>query len=135
MSTTQTTHTTPSHSQPHASDEHCIFCKIVAGSIPSKKVYEDQDLLAFHDINPWAPIHFLIIPKTHIASMAQLTPAHEALMGKIMVKAGELALSEGAGPYPEGGFRTVVNTGRHGGQEVHHLHVHVLAGERPWQKI
>ncbi len=134
MSTSPTTRAqTPTQSHEH--DEHCIFCKIVAGTIPSRKVYEDDDLLAFHDINPWAPIHFLIIPKAHIASMAQLTPSNEALMGKIMVKAGELALQEGAVPYPEGGFRTVVNTGRHGGQEVHHLHVHVLAGERPWQKI
>jgi len=128
-----TPHTPENHA--HASDPNCIFCKIVQGQIPSKKVYEDEDLLAFHDINPWAPIHVLIIPKTHIPSMAQLSQLHEAVMGKIMVKAGELALQEGAVPYPEGGFRVVVNTGRHGGQEVHHLHVHVLAGERPWQKI
>jgi histidine triad (HIT) family protein len=128
------THHTPERSA-HLSEPHCIFCKIVQGQIPSKKVYEDDELLAFHDINPWAPIHFLIIPKTHIASMAQLTPVHEGVMGRIMVKAGELALKAGALPYPEGGFRVVVNTGRHGGQEVHHVHVHVLAGERPWQKI
>lgn len=116
-------------------DANCIFCKIVAGQIPSRAVYEDEDILAFHDIKPWAPIHFLMIPKAHIPSMAQLGPEHEAIMGKIMVKAGELALKEGAEPYPQGGFRVVVNTGQHGGQEVHHLHVHVLAGERPWQKI
>jgi histidine triad (HIT) family protein len=116
-------------------DPNCLFCKIIAGKIPSKKVFEDEHVYAFHDIAPWAPIHFLIIPKTHIASMAQLRPAHEAMMGKLMVKASELALQEGALPYPEGGFRVVVNTGRHGGQEVHHVHVHVLAGERPWQKI
>jgi len=128
------THHTP-ESSAHLSEPNCIFCKIVQGQIPSQKVFEDEDLLAFHDINPWAPIHFLIIPKTHIASMAQLNPSHEALMGRIMVKAGELALQVGALPYPEGGFRVVVNTGRHGGQEVHHVHVHVLAGERPWQKI
>jgi len=124
------------HSKRHEGhDENCIFCKIVAGQIPSRKVHEDEDILAFHDIKPWAPIHFLMIPKAHIPSMAQLSPAHEAIMGKIMIKAGELALKEGALPYPQGGFRVVVNTGQHGGQEVHHLHVHVLAGERPWQNI
>lgn len=114
--------------------ENCIFCKIVAGDIPSKKVYEDEDVLAFHDINPWAPIHFLIIPKAHIASMAQLDGSHAALMGKIMTLAPKLALEQGCEPYPEGGFRVMVNTGRHGGQEVHHLHIHVMGGPRPWSK-
>jgi len=114
--------------------ENCIFCKIVAGDIPSKKVYEDEDVLAFHDINPWAPIHFLIIPKAHIASMAQLDDSHADLMGKIMTLAPKLALEQGCEPYPAGGFRVMVNTGRHGGQEVHHLHVHVMGGPRPWSK-
>jgi len=110
----------------------CIFCKIVAGVIPSRKVYEDEDLYAFHDIHPWAPVHFLLIPKLHILSMAHLTSAHEALLGKMMVMAPKLALQEGCGPYPEGGYRLVTNTGAEGGQEVHHLHFHVMGGPRPW---
>lgn len=115
-------------------DPNCIFCKIVAGQIPCRKVYEDDELLAFHDINPWAPVHFLIVPKAHIPSMAQLTPEHERLMGRLMVLAPRLALEQGCLPYPQGGFRIVCNTGEHGGQEVHHLHVHVIGGPRPWRK-
>ncbi|MEZ7815306.1 MAG: histidine triad nucleotide-binding protein, partial [Burkholderiaceae bacterium] len=104
-------------------DENCLFCNIAAGKIPSKKVYEDQDIFVFHDIAPWAPIHFLIVPKAHISSMAQLTSSDAALMGKIMTLAPKLALEQGCEPYPEGGFRMVVNTGDHGMQEVQHLHV------------
>ena len=119
---------TPSH------DPNCIFCKIVAGQIPSKKVYEDDELLAFHDIHPWAPVHFLMIPKAHIPSMAQVGPEHEALLGRIMMLAPRLALEQGCNPYPAGGFRIVVNTGAEGGQEVQHLHIHVMGGPRPWLK-
>ena len=120
--------TTPTH------DPNCLFCKIVAGQIPSKKVYEDDELLAFHDIHPWAPVHFLMIPKAHIPSMAQVGPEHEALLGRIMVLAPRLALEQGCNPYPAGGFRIVVNTGAEGGQEVQHLHIHVMGGPRPWLK-
>ena len=116
----------------HAPD--CIFCKIAAGQIPARKVYEDDDIFAFHDIAPWAPVHFLMIPKRHIASMAQLCADDAALMGKIMTLAPKLALEQGCEPYPNGGFRVVVNTGAHGGQEVPHLHVHVMGGPRPWSK-
>lgn len=112
--------------------DSCIFCKIVAGHIPSKKVYEDEDLYAFDDINPWAPVHFLIVPKRHIISLAHLEPSDTALMGHIMQLAPKLALQKGCKPYPEGGFRIVSNTGAEGGQEVHHLHVHVMGGPRPW---
>jgi Diadenosine tetraphosphate (Ap4A) hydrolase and other HIT family hydrolases len=115
-------------------DLNCIFCKIVAGEIPSKKVYEDDELLVFHDINPWAPVHFLIIPKEHIPSMAQVKPEHAALLGKMMTLAPPLALENGCKPFPEGGFRIVVNTGDVSGQEVHHLHIHVIGGPRPWAK-
>ena len=114
------------------SEKDCIFCKIIAGQIPSKKVYEDEDLFVFHDIHPWAPVHFLMVPKTHIASMAQLTPEHERLMGRMMVLAPKLALEQGCNPYPDGGFRMVCNTGTEGGQEVRHLHVHIMGGPRPW---
>ena len=115
-------------------DEHCIFCKIGAGIVPSRKVYEDDELFVFHDINPWAPVHFLMIPKAHIASMAQAGPEHAALLGRMMVLAPQLATQMGCGPYPEGGFRIVANTGAEGGQEVHHLHLHVMGGKRPWLK-
>ena len=107
----------------HAPD-NCIFCKIAAGQIPSRKVYEDDEIYAFHDINPWAPVHFLIIPRAHIPSMAQVGPEHQALLGRMMTLAPRLAL--------EGGFRILTNTGAEGGQEVHHLHWHVMGGPRPW---
>jgi histidine triad (HIT) family protein len=117
---------------PH--DPNCIFCKIVAGSIPCKKVFEDEQALAFHDINPWAPVHFLIIPKLHLPSLAQLGPEHAALLGHMMGLAPKLALEQGCRPYPEGGYRIICNTGAVGGQEVHHLHLHVVGGPRPWFK-
>src|SRR5262245_43283447 len=115
-------------------DPNCLFCKIVEGKIPSKKVYEDDDILVFNDIHPWAPVHFLMVPKEHIASMAQVEERHAGLLGKMMVLAPKLALQEGCRPYPEGGHRVVVNTGAEGGQEVHHLHIHVMGGPRPWLK-
>lgn len=117
-----------------AHDPNCIFCKIVAGDIPSKKVYEDDDVYVFHDIEPWAPVHFLMVPKVHIPSMAHIEESHAPLMGKMMVLAPKLAAEQGCEPYPDGGFRIVCNTGQHGGQEVHHLHVHVIGGPRPWKK-
>ena len=115
-------------------DPNCIFCKIAEGKIPSKKVYEDEDVFAFHDINPWAPIHFLLIPKQHITSMAHVDESHAALLGKMMALVPRLAKQEGCRPYPEGGFRLVTNTGADGGQEVPHLHFHVIGGPRPWLK-
>lgn len=116
------------------SDPNCIFCKIIEGKIPSRKVYEDDQVYAFHDINPWAPVHFLLIPKLHIPSMAQVSIEHAGLMGHMMVLAPRLAAQEGCRPYPEGGFRIQCNTGGDGGQEVHHLHLHVIGGPRPWLK-
>jgi histidine triad (HIT) family protein len=113
-------------------DPDCLFCKIIAGKIPSRKVYEDDDIFVFHDIHPWAPVHFLMVPKKHIASMAQVDATHTDLLGRMMVLAPRLALQEGCKPYPEGGFRIVVNTGDEGGQEVHHMHWHVMGGPRPW---
>lgn len=113
-------------------DPNCLFCKITQGQIPSRKVYEDDQVFAFHDIRPSAPIHFLIVPKLHLPSMAQATEEHAALIGRMMVLAPKLALQEGCNPYPAGGFRIVVNTGTEGGQEVHHLHLHVMGGPRPW---
>lgn len=102
----------------------CIFCKIIAGEIPSGKVYEDDDVFAFHDINPFARVHFMIIPKLHIASLADAQQEHQALLGKILLLAPRLAKEQGL----EGGFKTLINTGRGGGQEVFHMHVHVFGG-------
>lgn len=102
----------------------CIFCRIVSGEIPAKKIYEDDLVLAFHDINPVAPVHFLVIPKAHVPSMAELTAGHEAVMGRVMTVAARLAREQGA----TDGFRTIINTGRVGRQEVYHLHVHVIGG-------
>ncbi len=115
-------------------DPDCIFCKIIEGKIPSKKLYEDEDILAFHDINPWAPVHFLVIPKEHVRSMAQLQERHAGLMGRMMTLIPRLALEAGCNPTPEGGFRIVCNNGDEGGQEVQHLHIHVMGGSRPWKK-
>lgn len=115
-----------------SSDPNCLFCKIVAGTIPARKVYENEELIAFHDIRPAAPVHFMVVPKQHIPSMAQVTDEHAALLGRIMVLAPKLAMEQGCNPYPDGGFRLMVNTGTEGGQEVHHLHVHVMGGARPW---
>ncbi|MDH5204310.1 MAG: histidine triad nucleotide-binding protein [Hylemonella sp.] len=116
------------------SDPDCIFCKIVAGKIPSKKVYEDEEIYVFHDIEPWAPVHFLMIPKNHIPSMAQVGAEHAGMLGRMLALAPKLALQEGCNPYPEGGFRIICNTGVEGGQEVQHLHIHVIGGARPWRK-
>nr|WP_315490461.1 histidine triad nucleotide-binding protein [uncultured Rhodoferax sp.] len=113
-------------------DPDCLFCKIVARKIPSRTVFEDEEFYAFHDIHPWAPVHFLVIPKLHIPSMAHIGPEHAGLMGRMMALIPKLAQQEGCNPYPDGGFRLLTNTGAEGGQEVHHLHFHVMGGARPW---
>jgi len=113
-----------------SADPHCIFCKIVAGQIPSKKVHEDGELLAFHDINPWAPVHILIIPKQHIVSMADIGDEHARLLGRMMALSPRLMRDLGV----TNGYRHVINTGRDGHQEVMHLHLHVMGGPRPWLK-
>lgn len=105
----------------------CIFCKIAAGQIPCRKIYEDDDVLAFHDIHPVAPVHFMIIPKTHVASLAECDESHRDVLGKILILAPRLAREQGLAD----GFRTVINTGRGGGQEVFHLHVHIIGGNGP----
>ncbi len=102
----------------------CIFCKIVRGEIPCNKIYEDDDLFAFHDIAPQAPVHFMVIPKLHLASLADADVRHAPMLGKLFAKVGELARSQGL----TDGFRTIVNTGRVGQQEVYHLHVHIVGG-------
>lgn len=104
----------------------CIFCKIVAGEIPSRKIYEDDDIIAFHDINPAAPVHFMVVPKLHVASLEACDQSHQALLGKILLLAPRLAKEQGL----QDGFKTVINTGRGGGQIVFHLHVHVIGGDK-----
>ncbi|MES1988877.1 MAG: histidine triad nucleotide-binding protein [Pseudomonadota bacterium] len=101
----------------------CIFCKIVSGSIPAKKIYEDEDVIAFNDINPSARVHFLIVPKLHIESLASCEEQHQALLGKMLLLAPKLAKEQGLA-----GFKTLINTGKDGGQLVFHIHVHVLGG-------
>jgi histidine triad (HIT) family protein len=114
-----------------AAKSDCIFCKIVAGAIPSRKVYEDDDMLAFHDINPVAPVHFMMIPKDHVDSLATVTDDHAAVLGRMMAKAGRLAREQGA----TDGFRTIVNTGRIGRQDVYHLHIHIIGGPDPLPRM
>jgi histidine triad (HIT) family protein len=109
----------------------CIFCKIVAGTIPSRKVYEDDEMLAFHDINPSAPVHFMIIPKEHIESLASVEERHAGVLGRMFARAGRLAREQGS---PDG-FRTIVNTGRIGRQDVYHLHIHVIGGPNPLPRM
>ncbi|MDP1594899.1 MAG: histidine triad nucleotide-binding protein [Gallionella sp.] len=102
----------------------CLFCKITRGDIPCRKVYEDDEILAFHDINPVAPVHFMLIPKLHLVSLAEADATHAALLGRMLLLVPELARQQGL----DQGFRTVINTGRGGGQEIFHLHIHVIGG-------
>lgn len=101
----------------------CIFCKIINGEIPAKKIHEDDDFIVFNDIKPMAKVHFLIVPKLHIETLIDCTDEHESLLGKALLLAPKLAQSQGLV-----GFKTLINTGREGGQEVFHIHVHVFGG-------
>ena len=112
--------------------EDCIFCKIIKGEIPSNKVYEDEDILAFHDINPAAPIHILVIPKKHISMLTDLKEEDEALIGKIYTTINKIAKQEG---FEKQGYRVIVNCGKDSGQEVMHIHFHVLGGKKLGEKI
>lgn len=105
----------------------CIFCKIVAGKIPARKVFEDEDILAFNDIAQLRPVHVLVIPKKHIASLATASDDDTLVLGKMLAKANEIATAQGS---PDG-FRAIINTGRVGQQEVPHLHIHILGGPDP----
>ena len=106
--------------------ENCLFCKIIAGDIPSTKVYEDDSVLAFRDIAPQAPTHILVIPKTHIASVAEVTVENSAVVAHIFEVIAKVAAQEGL----ENGYRVVSNCGDHAGQTVHHLHFHILGGKQ-----
>ena len=110
------------------SQENCLFCKIIAGEIPSAKVYEDDVCIAFNDISPQAPTHILIIPREHIASLDETQNQHQATLGHLLLTCAKIAREKG---FAENGYRTVINTNRDGGQTVFHLHVHLLGG-RPF---
>ena len=103
----------------------CLFCRIIAGEIPSSKVFEDADLFAFNDINPQAPLHVLIVPKKHIATTNDLTAADEALVGKLVRRAAAIAKEKG---FDQRGYRTLLNCNAEAGQTVFHIHLHLLAG-------
>ena len=109
----------------------CLFCRIARGEIPSRKAYEDDEVIAFHDINPAAPVHLLLVPKVHVDSLITTGPEHEALLGKLIALAPRLAKEQGC----VNGFRVVINNGPDGGQEVSHLHIHILGGPRPWKRL
>jgi len=112
--------------------EDCIFCKIIKREIPASIVYEDEEIIAFKDIQPAAPIHILVIPKKHITSLVELNKEDELLIGKIYTVINKVAESQGV---KEKGYRVIVNCGKDGGQEVGHLHFHLLAGKKLGEKI
>ncbi|MES2758820.1 MAG: histidine triad nucleotide-binding protein [Pseudomonadota bacterium] len=119
--------------------ENCLFCKIAAKQIPSSVVYEDDELLAFKDINPAAPVHLLVIPKIHVATLSECNASHTELLGKMLALTPRLAQEHGcavsydADGKPAGGYKTMINSGPDGGQEVYHLHLHLYGGPRPWR--
>lgn len=109
--------------------DDCIFCKIIAGEIPSKKIYEDDDVLAFWDIAPQAPVHFLVIPKKHIPMPVDIAETDEQIVGKLLRIGAEIAKDQGVAD----GYRVIFNNGAKAGQVVFHLHMHILGGrEKPW---
>ena len=112
--------------------EDCIFCKIIKKEIPSSIVYEDSEILAFRDINPVAPVHILVIPKKHISSLIDLNEEDELVIGRIYTVINKIVKQEGI---DEKGFRVVVNCGEDGGQEVKHLHFHIIGGKKLGIKI
>lgn len=112
-------------------EPNCIFCKIIAGEIPSNKVYEDGDMLAFRDINPQAKVHVLVVPKSHFATLAEMDAAQAELVKKCLQKIPAIAESLGLA----GGYRLIVNQGADAGQTVHHLHIHILGGQNLGEKL
>jgi Diadenosine tetraphosphate (Ap4A) hydrolase and other HIT family hydrolases len=107
--------------------ENCIFCKIIAGEIPSTKVYEDDVCVAFNDIDPQAPTHILVVPREHFESLDKAQSGHKETLGNLLLTAAEIARQKG---FAEAGYRVVINTNADGGQTVFHLHVHLLGGRR-----
>ena len=118
---------------------NCIFCKIAAKQIPADIVYEDDELLVFKDIHPAAPVHLLVIPKEHVATLSECNGSHAAMLGRMMTLVPKLAAEHGCDVsydeqgQPGGGYKTLINSGPDGGQEVYHLHLHMYGGPRPWK--
>ena len=112
--------------------EDCLFCKIIEGQIPSQKVYEDEDVLAFNDINPVTPIHILVIPKKHITSLAHMQDGDEKIVGKIYKVINKISEEQ---EFKDDGYRVIVNCGENGGQVINHLHFHILAGKKLGVKV
>ena len=112
-------------------DKNCLFCKIIAGDIPSNKVYEDDDMLAFRDINPQAQTHVLVVSKSHFATLAEMDAVQAELVKKCLVKIPEIAASLGL----ENGYRLIINQGKDAGQTVFHLHIHILGGQNMGEKL
>ena len=112
--------------------EDCLFCKIIKGEIPSEKVYEDEEVLAFNDINPEAPIHILVVPKKHIISLAHIEKDDEKLIGKIFGVIDKISEEK---DFKQDGYRVITNCGENGGQSINHLHFHILAGKKLGEKI
>jgi histidine triad (HIT) family protein len=113
-------------------EEDCIFCRIAAGKVPNEILYQDEEVIAFRDINPEAPVHLLIVPREHIPSLLQVTQANSPLIGHMVTVANDLARKESVS---EKGYRLVINCGEEGGQLVPHLHMHLLAGRRLSNKL
>lgn len=107
--------------------DDCLFCKIIAGEIPSNKVYSDEGVYAFHDINPVAPTHILVIPKKHLPAINAAGEEDQELLGKLLLVANQIARDEGL---DENGFRYAINTGEHGGQTIFHIHLHIIGGKK-----
>jgi len=107
--------------------DNCIFCRIVKGELPSTKIYEDDEIVAFNDIQPIAPVHFMLVPRKHIPSLAEAGADDAGVLGRMLALSGKLAKQQGS----TDGFRTVINTGRIGRQDVLHLHIHIIGGPNP----
>jgi len=107
--------------------DNCIFCRIVKGELPSTKIYEDDEIVAFNDIQPIAPVHFMLVPRKHIPSLAEASADDAGVLGRMLALSGKLARQQGS----TDGFRTVINTGRIGRQDVMHLHIHIIGGPNP----
>ncbi len=112
---------------PLDADPECLFCRIVAGEIPAERLYQDDAVIAFRDVNPQAPFHCLVIPRRHIATLNDVTPDEAELVGRLLVVAARIASEHG---HAEDGYRVAMNANHHGGQSVYHIHLHVLAGRQ-----
>lgn len=112
-------------------DDNCLFCKIIAGDIPSTKVYEDENVFAFRDINPQAPVHILVVPKEHIACANDIDSTNSAIVAHVFESIAKIACAEGLNK----GYRVINNCGEYGGQTVMHLHFHIIGGEKLSEKI